>query len=264
MTLTGATTASPTFTAPAVSISTAFVFTLTVSDGTASATDTVTITVTPANTAPDANAGADQSVTAGTSVTLDGSGSSDPDTGDTLAYSWAHTSGTPAVTLTGPTTASPTFTAPAVNTSTAFVFTLTVSDGTASATDTVTVTVSPAATGTCSRKDPHASSYTAWDSSKSHYVGGNQVSHKDLVWEALYWTQEEPAITATDWPAQWKLLSTTELKWHPERIYLKDDEADHGTRRYRAGWWTQGANPATDTTNVWTDIGAATCPVDHY
>ena len=101
-------------------------------------TDTVTMTVTPnaSNTAPTANAGADQSVTAGASVTLDGSGSSDPDTGDTLTYSWAHTSGTPAVTLTGATTASPTFTAPAVTTSTNFVFTLTVSDGTASATDT--------------------------------------------------------------------------------------------------------------------------------
>ena len=265
VTLTAVSTSSSVFTAPAVTTSTALVFTLTVSDGSLSASDTVTITVEPlANRAPSADAGADQTVTAGTTVTLDGSGSSDPDTGDTLTYSWVHTSGTPSVTLTGPTTASPTFTAPTVTASTSLVFTLTVSDGTASATDTVTITVNPAATGTCSRKDPNASNYTAWDSSKNNYVGGNQVSHKDLVWEALYWTQEEPVITATDWPAQWKLLSTTELKWHPERIYLKDDEADHGTRRYRAGWWTKGANPATDTTNVWTDIGAATCPVDHY
>ena len=233
------------------------------SDGTDTATDTVTITVTPANQSPTANAGADQTVSSGASVTLDGSGSSDPDTGDTLTYSWSQTSGT-TVSLTGTTTASPSFTAPTVTASTSLVFTLTVSDGTASATDTVTITVNPASTGTCSRKDPDASNYTAWDASKSHYVGGNQVSHKDLVWEALYWTQEEPVITAMDWPAQWKLLSTTELKWHPKRVYVKDDEADHGTRRYRAGWWTQGANPATDTTNVWTDIGAATCPVDHY
>ena len=263
VTLTGATTASPTFTAPTVTTSTNFIFTLTVSDGTASDTDTVTVTVTP-NRAPTANAGADQSVTSGASVTLDGSGSSDPDTGDTLTYSWAHTSGTPAVTLTGATTASPTFTAPAVSTSTNFVFTLTVSDGTANDTDTVTVTVTPATTGACSRTDSNASNYTAWDSTKENYSGGNQVSHKGLVWEAKYWTQEEPVITATDWPAAWTLLSTTELKWHPERVYLKDDEADHGTRRYRAAWWTKGANPATDTTGAWTDIGAATCPVDHY
>ena len=261
VTLTGPTTASPTFTAPAVSTSTAFVFTLTVSDGNLSATDTVTVTVAPAaaNTAPTANAGADQSVKSGASVTLDGSGSSDPDTGDTLTYSWAHTSGTPAVTLTGPTTASPTFTAPTVTRrNTSLVFTLTVSDSTATDTDTVTVTVA------CSRKDPNAGNYTAWDSSQNNYTGGNQVSHKDLVWEATQWTQHEPVITATDWPTQWKLLSTTELKWHPERVYWGGDEADHGTNRYRAKWWTEGANPATDTTGVWTNIGDANCPADHY
>ena len=257
VTLTGATTASPTFTAPAVTTSTGLVFTLTVSDGTASATDTVTVTVTP-NRAPTAAAGADQSVTSGASVTLDGSGSSDPDTGDTLTYAWAHTSGTPAVTLTGATSATATFTAPTVTASTSLVFTLTVSDGTASDTDTVTVTVAPATTGTCSRTDPNAGSYTAWSSAESHYSGGDQVSHEGLVWEAKYWTREEPVITATDWPSNWTLLSTTELKWHPERVYVKNDEADHGTRRYRAAWWTQGDTPTAG--GPWGDIGTATCP----
>jgi PKD repeat protein len=45
----------------------------------------------PANNPPTANAGTDQSVPAGpavTSVTLDGSGSSDPDPLDTLTYTW--------------------------------------------------------------------------------------------------------------------------------------------------------------------------------
>ena len=137
VTLTGPTTASPTFTAPAVTTSTAFVFTLTVSDGTASATDTVTITVTPANTAPTANAGPTRSVTSGDSVTLSGSGT-DAD-GDTLTYSWT-VAGTIAP-ITGNQGFS--FTAPTVTVVTDFVYTLTVSDGTDSATDTVTVTVSP-------------------------------------------------------------------------------------------------------------------------
>ena len=119
-------------------------------------------------------------------------------------------------------------------------------------------------TGTCSRADPNAGSYTAWDSSRSSYDGGDQVSHQGLAWEALQWTQEEPAISATVWPAEWMLLSATELKWHPERVYLEDDEADHGDRRYRAGARTQGADPSTDTSGVWTAVGAATCPVDHY
>ena len=86
------------------------------------------------------------------------------------------------------------------------------------------------------------------------------MSHKGLVWEAQYWTQEEPVITATDWPEEWKLSSEVDLDWHPERVYVKDDEANHQDRRYRAGWWTQGDDPATDTSGVWTDIGASTCP----
>ena len=107
--------------------------------------------------------------------------------------------------------------------------------------------------------------YTAWDKNKSNYTGGNQVSHKDLVWQATQWTTKEPVITATDWPATWTLLSTTELKWHPERIYVKaTTRRTTATRRYRAEVVDAGCTPTSDTANVWTDIGAATCPVDHY
>ena len=266
VTLTGGSTkGQANFTAPTVTTATTLNFTLTASDGALTGRDSMTVTVSPApaNTAPVANAGIDQSATAGATVTLDGSASTDAD-GDTLTYAWTHTSGTPAVTLSGAATSSPTFTAPSVTADTALVFTLTVSDGTATDTDTVTVTVSPASTGACSRTDPAAGSYTAWSATKGNYVGGDQVSHKGLVWQARYWTSEEPAITATTWPSDWSLLSTTELKWHPERTYLKDHEADHGTRRYRASWWTKGANPSTDTSGTWTDVAAATCPIDHY
>jgi hypothetical protein len=61
---------------------------------------------------PVANAGVDQSVNEEQLVTLDGSGSSDPD-GDTLSYSWAQVSGPPVV-LSDPTAPKPTFTAPFV------------------------------------------------------------------------------------------------------------------------------------------------------
>ena len=58
-----------------------------------------TVTAIPANHIPIANAGADQTVEAGASVTLDGSGSSDQD-GDTLTHLWKQVKG-PKVTLSG-------------------------------------------------------------------------------------------------------------------------------------------------------------------
>ena len=147
VTLTGATTVKPTFTAPDVSGDTPITFTLKVTDASnnESTADEVTITVKN-NNQPAANAGADQTVAEGASVTLDGSGSNDLDSGDTLTYSWSQTDGTPDVILTGATTAKPTFTAPsqlAANAS--LTFTLTVSDGLKSDTDTVTVTVTAGA-----------------------------------------------------------------------------------------------------------------------
>ena len=147
VTLTGDTTAKPTFTAPDVTEDTSITFTLTVTDasGNQSTADEVTITVEN-NSTPAANAGPDQTVSEGASVTLDGSGSADLDSGDTLTYAWSRTAGTPDVTLTGADTAKPTFTAPSqLAANAALTFTLTVSDGLKSDTDTVTITVTAGA-----------------------------------------------------------------------------------------------------------------------
>ncbi|HMJ76080.1 MAG TPA: PKD domain-containing protein, partial [Iamia sp.] len=133
VTLTGATTDSPTFTAPTGPAT--LTFELTVDDGTETDTDSVTITV---NGIPTADAGPDQTVDQGDTVTLDGTGSSDPDS-DTLTYGWVQTGGT-TVTLSDDTAAQPTFTAPTGPAT--LTFELTVTDpGGESDTDTVVITV---------------------------------------------------------------------------------------------------------------------------
>jgi choice-of-anchor B domain-containing protein len=92
------------------------------------------------NSAPNAIAGSSQTVSGGSNVTLDGSGSNDPD-GDTLSYQWTQVAGTN-VTLSNANSASASFTAPTVNSDTLLRFDLTVSDsGGLSNTATTQVTV---------------------------------------------------------------------------------------------------------------------------
>jgi hypothetical protein len=102
------------------------------SDGISAATQAFTIDVmptTPANRAPIADAGMDQTVNPGDTVTLDGSASTDPD-GGVLTYLWQQDGGPP-VSFT-PTLSRTTFTAPsgapAVVGGTVLTFTLTVTD----------------------------------------------------------------------------------------------------------------------------------------
>jgi len=91
----------------------------------------------PVNNPPAADAGLDQTgVFRNSLVTLNGTGSSDPDL-DTLNYTWTQTSG-PSVTLTGEFTTAPTFSPTLPGT---YVFELTVSDGSLNDTDTVSVDV---------------------------------------------------------------------------------------------------------------------------
>ncbi len=93
------------------------------------------------NYPPVANAGADQSVASGATVTLDGSASSDAD-GSIVSYLWEQTSGS-AVTLTGAATSVATFVVPEVTETSSWGFSLTVTDDEdAVDTDEVTITVS--------------------------------------------------------------------------------------------------------------------------
>jgi len=145
VTLSDASAVQPTFTSPIVPIGgAALTFKVTVTDSTGLAdTATTIVNVTWSNAEPVANAGPDQTVAEGVIVTLDGSGSTDPDDG-IASYAWEQIAGPlPFVTITGADTANPTFTTPIVGMGgEALVFKLTVTDnGGLKTTDTVIVNV---------------------------------------------------------------------------------------------------------------------------
>ncbi|MGB5602499.1 MAG: PKD domain-containing protein, partial [Gammaproteobacteria bacterium] len=131
--LTGPTTVYPSFT---IDVAGTYTAQLIVNDGTVnSIPDTVNISTT--NSAPVADAGADQSALVNDTVTLDGSGSTDVD-GDALTYSWSLTSptGSTAV-LSNITVINPSFTIDVPGTYTAQLI---VNDGTVNSfADTVNI-----------------------------------------------------------------------------------------------------------------------------
>jgi PKD repeat protein len=130
------------FTAPAGFEAETLVFQLEVNNGTRSLTDTVAIRVDEGaveNRRPVANAGQDQNAKSGDRVTLDGSGSYDPD-GGPLTYAWSQSAGPP-VSISEPNAVRASFTAPEVQAPTTLILQLQVSDGFFTATDWVNVAV---------------------------------------------------------------------------------------------------------------------------
>jgi len=109
VTLSDPSAVQPTFTAPDVDTDGAMlVFQLTVTDSAdLRSSDTCVVNVAWVNARPVANAGSDQAVNEGSTVTLDGSDSSDPD-GSVSAYLWSQSEGDD-VTLSDPTAVSPCF-----------------------------------------------------------------------------------------------------------------------------------------------------------
>jgi len=147
VTITDASTGDFNYTAPNQSGNDSFTFK--VSDGQAdSNTATVSITISSnPNQAPVAVAPSAFSANELTTVLLDGSGSSDPEDGQAITYSWTQTGGPVQVLLADADQATAQFSAPAVESGTSLLlsFKLTVTDsGGLTAEDTVDVTINTA------------------------------------------------------------------------------------------------------------------------
>ena len=131
---------STTFAAPDVAANTTVTVTLTVNDGTVDVTDTLQVTITDSpNRPPTVNAGTDQEVVEGATVTLSGT-ATDGDPEDALTYEWTHDDSL-AITITDSDSLSASFAAPDVAANTTVTVTLTVNDGTVDVADTLQVTI---------------------------------------------------------------------------------------------------------------------------
>jgi len=136
---------------------------------------TVTISQSPQNQAPAANAGSDQTVNAAAAVSLSGTGT-DPENG-ALTYQWRQTGGA-SVTLSNPTSARASFTAPNIATGTAtLTFELRVTDTAGlSAVDTLAVVVqSPDidSDGAPNSQDAFPTNPAEWKDSDGDGIGDN-------------------------------------------------------------------------------------------
>ncbi len=182
ITFSNTTASSLSFVAPSVDQTEQISFQLTVrdSDGLSNSTS-VSIqilpseTPLPSNQAPSAQITAPQSVTSGETVTLDGSGSSDPD-GDTITYLWTQTQGDN-ITLANSTDSTLSFVAPTVQQSTSYTFQLSVSDGSLSDSSSVQFIVLPVATDPAST-GLHVSGTQILDSNDNAFImRGINVAH---------------------------------------------------------------------------------------
>lgn len=176
------------------------------------------------NVKPIANAGADQTATAGSIVYLDGSTSSDPDNGPgTLTYSWTQISGQ-SLTLNNANTATPSFT-PMLDG--VYSFQLVVRDGKdVSLPSVVTVTVG---TATQANIPPVAvagddqslliNDLVSLDGSQSYDPDGNSITYK--------WTQISGSkVTLSDVTDVSPSFSTSKIGSYSFRLVVNDGQAD--------------------------------------
>lgn len=140
------------------------------------------------NQLPVANAGPDQdTLIAGDLVTLDGTGSSDPD-GTIASYLWTQTVGNPTtVTLSNNAVAQPTFTCPSGSGFARFSLVVTDNDGGVSPADTVDITWSAASVG-----NPTSDFYELFEGGADNNTVTNLNTSFDTVDSGFTFTSEDP------------------------------------------------------------------------
>ena len=178
-------------------------FELTVSDGIFSNTDTVDIQINlpGANQSPMADAGSDQEVNTGDTVTLNASASLDPD-GDTLSYSWVQTAG-PQVEFSDADSVQAVFTAP--YTGLTLTFKVTVSDGEFSDLDTINIYVNRPPIADAGRTENEATECLLFtlNASRSLDPDGDNLSYE--------WVQTAGPFVVFDSTAKKATFMTPEL-----------------------------------------------------
>ena len=194
---------------------------ITITDGDRSQTNpSLTVTLTNVNEEPTADAGPNQNnVVPGATVRLSGSGSSDPDAGDTLSYAWTQTGGTD-VSLTDANTATATFTAPAtVTEATTLTFTLRVTDaGDLFHEDTMTVTVRP--------QPPVITSASSFEVEENQTaVAALTATDADTPDADLTWSIPAGAAGGAD-SGKFTLSSNGELAFASAQDFENPDDAD--------------------------------------
>jgi YD repeat-containing protein len=115
-----------------------YILRLTATDGAFSASDETTVTVSPANQAPVANAGSDQTITLPATAQLSGTASDD---GSSLHHRWTKVSGPGLVTFSDSKTTNPTVTCSLAGT---YLLRFVAEDGDLESIDDVKITVNPA------------------------------------------------------------------------------------------------------------------------